>query len=61
MSVKRKKGRKTLLFLYGEKTKYIYCQKDCLNDTNKQNVKFYSYSVDKRENLVYNKVEKERA
>lgn len=40
---------------------YIYCQKDCLNDTNKQNVKFYSCSVDKWENLVYNKVEKERA
>lgn len=43
------------------KKKYIYCQKDCLNDTNKQNVNFYSYYVDKRENLVYNKVEKERA
>lgn len=50
-----------LLFLYGKKAKYIYCQKDCLNDTNKQNVKFYSYSVDKRENLVYNKGRKKKA
>ncbi len=30
------------------KKKYIYCQKDGLNDTNIQNVKFYSYSIDKR-------------
>lgn len=44
-----------------EKKKYIYCQKDRLNDTNKQNVKFYSYSVDKRENLVYNKGRKKKA
>lgn len=40
---------------------YIYCQKDSLNDTNKQNVKFYSCSVDKRENLVYNKGRKKIA
>lgn len=43
------------------KKQNIYCQKDCLNDTNKQNVKFYSYSVDKRENLVYNKGRKKKA
>lgn len=50
-----------LLFLYGKKRKYIYCQKDSLNDTNKQNVNFYSCSVDKRENLVYNKGRKKIA
>ena len=50
-----------LLFLYGKKKKYIYCQKDCLNDTNKQNVKFYSCYVDKRDNLVYNKGRKKKA
>ena len=31
------------------------------NDTNKQNVKFYSCSVDKWENLVYNKGRKKKA
>lgn len=56
-----KKGRKTLLFLYGKKKKYIYCQKDSLNDTNKQNVKFYSCYVDKWDNLVYNKGRKKKA